>query len=130
MSAFTSAGADAAPGGAAGGLACAGAEDDEAQLGHRAPLGLQVDGFGVEQRAADGNDDQAASADVRALLIPQRQLTRELRILIDARLDLQRTVDESRLRKVVHDRLAVMRLVAAARDPSDQVVAIRGRERQ
>ena len=34
-------------------------EDDEAQLGHRAALGLQVDRLGVEQRAADRDHDQA-----------------------------------------------------------------------
>ena len=105
-------------------------EHDEPQLRHRAALGLQVDRLGVEQRAADRDDEQAAAAHVRALLVPQRQLTRQLRVLIDARLDLQRTVDQPRLREVVDDRRAVVRAVAAPGDPADQVVAVRRRERQ
>jgi len=49
-------------------------EHDEPELGHRAALGLQVDWFGVQQRAADRNDDQRAAPYVRSLLIPERQL--------------------------------------------------------
>ena len=69
-------------------------EHDEPQLRHRAALGLQVDRLGVQQRAADRDHDQAAAPHVRALLVPQRQLARQLRVLIDARLDLQRAVDQ------------------------------------
>ena len=105
-------------------------EDDEPQLRHRAVLGLQVDRLRVQQRPADRNHDQRAAQDIRPLLVPQRHLRRELRVLIDARFDLQRSVDESRLRKVVDDRRAVMRLVASRRDPADQVVPVRRRERQ
>ena len=50
-------------------------EHDEPELGHRAALGLQVDRFGVQQRAADRNDDQRAAPYVRSLLVPQRQLS-------------------------------------------------------
>jgi ABC-type nickel/cobalt efflux system permease component RcnA len=79
---------------------------------------------------AAGNDQQAAAAHVRALLIPQRQLAGELRVLIDARLDLLRAVDQAGLGEVVDHRCAVVRAVAAAGDPADQVVAVGGSEGQ
>ena len=46
-------------------------EDDEAELGHGALLGLEVDGLGVEEGAASGDDEQAA-ADGRASLAGSR----------------------------------------------------------
>ena len=99
-------------------------EHHEAQLGHGAALGLQVDRLGVDQRLAAGNHQQRSAPHVRALLVPQRQLAGELRVLVDARLDLQRAVDQPGLGEVVDNGRAVVRAVAAARDPADEVVAI------
>ena len=61
---------------------------------------------------------------MRALLIPQTQLPGKLRILIDARFDLQRPVHQPGLGKVVHHRRAIVLAVAAAGDPADQVVPV------
>jgi hypothetical protein len=65
---------------------------------------------------------------MRALLVPQRQLAGELRVLVDARLDLLRPVHQLGLGKVVDHGRAVVRAVAAPGDPSDQVVAVGRRE--
>ena len=65
---------------------------------------------------------------MRALLVPERELAGELRVLVDARLDLLRAIDEARLGKVEDHSGAVMRAVAARGDPADQVVAVEGRE--
>src|SRR5215213_8342208 len=88
-------------------------EHDQSQLRHRAALGLQVDGLDVEQRAPDGDDEQVAATHARALLAPERYLRRELRVLIYARFDLQRPVNEPRLRKIVGDQRPVRVAVAA-----------------
>ena len=68
--------------------------------------------------------------DPRAQLIPQRKLARDLRVLIDPRLDLERAEHQLVLGKVVGDQLAVVRRVAAGREPSDHVLPLRGRHRQ
>jgi hypothetical protein len=101
-------------------------EHHQPQLGHGAAIGLQVDGLRVEQRPPDRNDDEAAAAHVRALLVPQRQLSGQLRVLIDARLDLQGPVDQLGLGEVIDQGLAIVFAVASAGDPADQVVAIGG----
>ena len=88
-------------------------EHDEPQFGHWTALGLQVDGLRVQQCAADRDHEQRSAADARALLVPQRQLSRKLHVLIDARLDLQRPVDEPRLREVAIAVAAAFRRGAA-----------------
>jgi hypothetical protein len=65
---------------------------------------------------------------MRALLIPKRQLAGELRILIDAVLDLLPAVNHSRLRKVVDLRCPVVIAIAAARNPPYKIVPVRGGE--
>ncbi len=67
---------------------------------------------------------------MRALLIPQRQLSRKLRVLIDSRLDLQRSVNQLGLRKVVGHRCTVVWPIAAPGNPADQIVPVGWRERQ
>jgi len=61
---------------------------------------------------------------VRALLVPQTQLSRKLRVLIDSRFDLQRSVHKFRFGKVIDHRSAVMCPVAAARNPTNQIVPV------
>ena len=58
------------------------------------------------------------------LLIPQRQLSGELRVLIDSRLDLQRSIDEFRFWKVINYRRTVVRAVAAPGNPADQIIPV------
>src|ERR1700722_19988596 len=67
---------------------------------------------------------------MRALLIPKRELAGELRILVDARFDLLRAIDEARLGKIEDYSFAVICSVASCRNPADQVIAVRWRERQ
>src|SRR5204863_3899717 len=103
-------------------------EHDQAQLRHRTAFGLKINWFRVQQCTPRRNYQQGPAPDVRALLIPQRQLARELRVLIDSRLDLQRSVNQFRLGKVVDHRGAVLRAVAASRNPANQVIPVGGRE--
>ena len=65
---------------------------------------------------------------MRALLIPQGELSRELGVLIDARLDLLRAVDQTGLGEVIDNGGAVVRSIAARGNPSDEVVAVGGGE--
>ena len=99
-------------------------EDDEAELGHGAALGLEVDGFGVEQGLAAGDDDEGAALDVGALLVPEGELAGELGVLVDACFDLEWAVDEAGFGEVVDDGGAVVVTVAAAGEPSDEVVSV------
>ena len=85
---------------------------------------------GPLQIEAPGIDQNAQLSHVRSLLVPQRELSRQLRVLIDSRFHLQRAVDELRLREVVDDALAVVRAVAASGDPADEVVSVGRGERQ
>ena len=70
-------------------------QNDKSKLRHRASLSLQINRFNERHYVFEGNDQQIASNDHRALLVPQSQLRRKLRILIDSGLDLQRSVDEA-----------------------------------
>ncbi len=114
-------------GGAVGELVLEG-EDYEAELGHGALLGLEIDGFGVEEGLAGGDHEQAAAQDVRALLVPEGELAGELGVLVDAGFDLLGAVDEAGLGEVVDDGGAVVGAVAAAGDPADEIVAVGGGE--
>ena len=60
---------------------------------------------------------------MRALLIPQRQLSGELSVLINSRLDLQWSIDQLRLGKVVDHRRTVVCAVAAAGNPPNQIIS-------
>src|SRR5688572_11313614 len=76
-------------------------QNDEPQRRHRASLSLKIDRFDEEQCVFNRNDKEVAANHGRALLIPQRQLRRQLRVLIDLRLNLKRTVDKPCSRKVI-----------------------------
>ena len=93
-------------------------QHDEPQLRHGALLGLQINRLRVEQRLPAGNHQQAAADHVRALLIPERELAGELRVLVDARFDLLRAVDEARLGKVEDHGVAVIARRRCARRSS------------
>ena len=67
---------------------------------------------------------------MRTLLIPQTQLAGKLRVLVNARLDLDRPIDQTGLGKIVDNRCAVVLAVAAPGNPPDQVRPVEGREGQ
>src|SRR5438105_4806358 len=92
----------------------------------KSPLEIVQFGAGVPE----WNDEQIATNDHRTLLIPEGQLRRKLRILIDSGLDLQRSVDEARLRKTVSAQSPVFVAITSAGHPTDQIVSIRGRKRK
>src|ERR1700730_8688239 len=78
----------------------------------------------IKDRVFDRDHQQVRTAyHPRAHLIPQRELLRDLGILIDPRLDLERPVDELLLWELVNDQFAVVRRVAARSEPRDHVVA-------
>ncbi len=56
----------------------------------------------IQKRVLDRHDQKIATNDTRAHLVPQRDLLRNIGVLVDARLDLERTVDELVLGKLVN----------------------------
>src|SRR3979490_3084135 len=97
--------------------------DHALQLRQVSVLRSQIEWRYVKDRVLDRDHKQVRTAyHPRAHLIPQRELLRDLRILIDPRLDLKRPVDELILRKLVDDQLAVVGRVAARSEPRDHVV--------
>ena len=101
-------------------------DDHAAQLGQR-PLfrGGEIQRLHVDQRLIDGDREQRTADDLRPSLVPQRELLRNHRVLVDARVDLTRAVDELLLREVEDDQAAVVRRIGARRQPRDHVVAPR-----
>src|SRR6202011_3642219 len=87
-------------------------------------LSLKVDRLRIQKCSSRRNDQQASAKYVGTLLIPQRQLSRELRILIDASLYLLRTIDESCLREVVDHRCPILCAVATAGNPPNQIISV------
>ncbi len=80
--------------------------------------------------SSDRNHQQLAANDLRALLIPQRDLLRDARLLVDPVHDLLRTVHETLLRKPVHDELSVVLAVHPRRHPRREIVLSARRERR
>src|SRR5664280_500987 len=72
-----------------------GGRDDLLDLGHLGTTGLQIDGFDIQQRAVDRQDEHVTPQDLRTLLVPERQRLGDRRILVDASLDLERTIDDT-----------------------------------
>ena len=66
-----------------------------------------------QQGAPDGNHDQSAADHVRALLVPERQVFRDHRILIDQRLNLERAVDKLIFGKLIDNQLTVIGRIAS-----------------
>ena len=56
---------------------------------------FQIERLDVEERVLDRQNEQVSSQYTRTALIPQRQLLRDGRVLINAALNLQRTVDQA-----------------------------------
>ena len=76
-------------------------------------------------------DDQQAPADhVGAVLAPERQLLRDVGVLVDARVDLARPEDQPVPREGIDRDLAVVLAVAPRRHPGSQVVPLRRRKGQ
>ena len=67
---------------------------------------------------------EISADDPRAHLVPEGDLLRDLGVLVDARLDLERPVDELVLGELVDDQLAVIGRVAARGQPGDHVLAL------
>jgi len=99
-------------------------DDDAPELGERALLGgREVERLDVDQRLLDREREQRAPDHARAPLVPQRELLRDDRVLVDARVDLARPEDQLLLGEVEDDQAAVVRRVRAGRQPRDHVVA-------
>src|SRR5260370_22346469 len=97
--------------------------DHTFQLRQVAVLRSQIERRYVKDRVLDRDHKQVRTAyHPRAHLIPQRELLRDLRILIDPRLDLKRPVDELLLWEFVDDQFAVVGRVATRREPRYHVV--------
>ena len=105
-------------------------DDDAVQRRNSAAGCAQVQRPHVQQRFADRNHEQRALNHLRALLVPQRNLRRDHLVLVDARDDLARAVDDRLPRKLEHLELPVSLRIGARRHPRGQVVLPRGSERQ
>src|SRR4051812_46088087 len=75
------------------------------------------------------DDQQIAGPNARALLIPERELTRKLRVLINSGIDLIRPINQSRSWKIIDEKVAVIVAVATTSHPADHVVLVGWRER-
>src|SRR5262249_36120772 len=85
---------------------------------------------GIQKRTAGRDDEQGATPHMRSRLIPERQLARELSVLVDPGFHLKWSVHPTSLREVVGNSASVMLTVAAASDPIAHVVPVCRRERQ
>src|SRR6202158_2553848 len=98
--------------------------DHTFQLRQVSVLRPQIERRYIKDRVFDRDHQQIRTAyHPRAHLIPQRELLRDLRILIDPRLDLKRPIDELLLGKLVDDQFAVVGRVATGGEPGYHVVA-------
>src|SRR2546423_8173712 len=79
---------------------------------------------------ADGNYQKISATHARALLVPERELPGELRVLVYARLYLYGAFYKFRFREVVDKKRPVMLAVTAPCEPANHVRAIRRSERQ
>src|SRR3982074_161567 len=98
--------------------------DHAFQLWQVSLLRSQIERRYIKDRVLDRDHKQVRTAyHPRAHLIPQRELLRNLRILIDPRLDLEWPVDELLLGELVDDQFAVVGRVAPRSEPRNHVVA-------
>src|SRR5258708_9228221 len=98
--------------------------DHALQLRQVSVLRPQIERRHIKDRVLDRDHKQVRTAyHPRAHLIPQRDLLRYLGALIDPRFDLEWSIDELLLGKLVDDQLAVVGRVAARGEPRDHVVA-------
>src|SRR2546430_4218910 len=97
--------------------------DHAFQLRQVSVLRSQIERRYIKDRVLDRDHKQVRTTyHPRAHLIPQRDLLRYLGTLIDPRFDLQWSIDELLLGKLVDDQLAVVARVAARGEPRDHVV--------
>src|SRR5260370_9980596 len=98
--------------------------DHTFELRQMSMLGSQIERRYIENRVLDRDHQQVRTAyHPRAHLVPQRELLRDLRSLIDPRLDLKRPVDKLLLGELVDDQFAVAGRVAPRSEPRDHIVA-------
>ena len=101
-----------------------------AQFGDFARLRPQVKRLDVNQRLFNRNHHQRSENHARAALIPERQLTRDFRVLIDAGDDLFRTENELLFREAIRRQATVILAVRAGDHPRREIVFALRRERQ
>src|ERR1700752_5235962 len=98
--------------------------DHTLQLRQVSVLRSQIERRYIKDRVLDRDHEQVRTAyHPRTHLIPQRDLLRYFGTLIDPRFDLEWSIDELLLGKLVDDQLAIVGRVAARGEPRDHVVA-------
>src|SRR5215510_1431312 len=83
---------------------------------------LQVPGLEVQEGVADRHHQQVALNDARSLLVQQREVTGDLRRLLNATGDLRRSQDHLVLGQYVRHHLAVVGGIVPYGQPADQVL--------
>ena len=98
------------------------------ELRNPATRRAKIQRLDVDQRFLDREHQQLATDYLGAALVPERDLARDLRVLIHAIHDLCRAEHEALPRKAIHDELAVIRAVVSHHHPRGEVVLLTGRE--
>src|SRR5688572_22496012 len=99
------------------------------ELGDAAALGAQIERLHVDQRSLDRDHEQLAAQHFRAALVPQRDLARDLGVLVDPVRDLVRTEHETLPREAIDRELAEVWAVVPRHHPRREVVLLPRRER-
>src|SRR6185436_2759386 len=84
---------------------------------------LQIDWLNKEERLTYRANQQMSAEYMGALLIPERELRRQLGILINARFNLQRSINQSGLGEVVDQKFPVFVAIATTGHPANQIVS-------
>ena len=98
------------------------------QLRHARLRGLQIDRRNIEECVADRQHQRLTLKHLRPLLVPQRQVFRDILILIDSRVNLHRPQDQFLFRKLHHHNLAELIAIAPRQHHADQILLCRRSE--
>ena len=83
------------------------ADDDPLELRNVRPFGQQKHRFDIEKGLIDWDDKEIATDHAGTALVPQCELARDCRVLIDQGFDLKWPKDEVILRQFVDNQLAI-----------------------
>ena len=103
--------------------------DDSLELREIGALGLEIQRNHVKERILDRNHNELSANYARSLLIPERELLRNGRVLVDHRRNLIRPIGQLVFRQFVEKHFPVIREVGPRRQPGDHIVPVLRRER-
>ena len=98
------------------------------QLRHARLRRLQINRRNIEERIAHRQHQRLPLQHLRPLLVPQRQIFRNILILIDAGIHLHRPQNQLLFRKLHHHNFAELVAIAPRQHHADQILLRRGSE--